>query len=329
MSPFNDLQRELINQFQGGFPPARHSFSCVAASLGTEETILIQSLQGLLDQGYLSRFGPLYNAEKIGGAVTLAALSVDDEHFDKVAAMVNAHTEVAHNYRRDHVLNMWFVLACERQQDIEGTLQKIQQETGLTVYDFPRLQGFYLGLFLHLDGSGVVKTVSMPEESPGTDGQVLDSLDRRIIATTQSGLPLVKEPWAAVAQRLGLDENTLLHRIRQMQASGVIRRIGVIPNHYRLGLKANGMSVWDVDDDQAVALGEKVAALDFVSHCYLRPRHEGVWPFNLFAMVHGTDRDTVLHKAEQIEELLGTACRERDVLFSSAILKKTGFRLVA
>ena len=329
MNSLNTLQRELINQFQGGFPPARQSFSCVAASLGTKETNLIQTLQGLLHDGYLSRFGPLYNAEKLGGDVTLAAMAVDERRYNQVADVVNTHAEVAHNYRRDHALNMWFVLACEQPEAIENTLRQIERETGIKVYNFPRQRGFYLGLFLHLDELGGVETVSMPAVPDSSAPVQLDAMDRKIIAATQSGLPLVPEPWQAVAQTLHLHENTLLQRIQAMQASGVIRRIGVIPNHYRLGLKANGMSVWDIPADKAAALGEKVAALDFVSHCYLRPRYPGVWPYNLFAMVHGVDRHTVLQKAAQIEALLGPECHAHEVLFSSAILKKTGFRLVA
>jgi DNA-binding Lrp family transcriptional regulator len=114
-----------------------------------------------------------------------------------------------------------------------------------------------------------------------------------------------------------------------MLVHGVIRRIGVVPNHYRLGLKANGMTVWDVADDQAGLLGEQIARLDFVSHCYLRPRHLPVWRYNLFAMVHGHSRDEVGEKSAQIASLLGSHCNARETLFSSEILKKTGMRLAA
>ena len=114
-----------------------------------------------------------------------------------------------------------------------------------------------------------------------------------------------------------------------MLERGVIRRIGAVPNHYQLGLRGNGMSVWDVDDEKLQDLGAHVGRLDFVSHCYERPRHLPLWPYNLFAMVHGHDRDEVLSKIDQITELLGTDCRQHDVLFSTRILKKTGLRLVA
>lgn len=155
----------------------------------------------------------------------------------------------------------------------------------------------------------------------------IDATDRRIIAATAGGLPLVPAPFAEVAGWLGLDEAEVLRRIGAMQAAGVIRRVALAPNHYALGMVANGMSVWDVDDAAVDALGAKVGALDFVSHCYRRPRALPGWPYNLFAMLHGATRDEVEAKRALIAELLGPACRGHDILYSTRILKKTGLRL--
>ncbi|MBW0157068.1 Lrp/AsnC family transcriptional regulator [Sedimentimonas flavescens] len=154
----------------------------------------------------------------------------------------------------------------------------------------------------------------------------IDAIDRRIIAATQAGLPVTSEPYAEIAGQLGLDVEVLMARMRAMQERGVIRRIALAPNHYALGMTANGMSVWDVQDDRATELGAQVGALDFVSHCYLRPRAEG-WPYNLFAMVHGSSRDEVEAKRAVISDLLGPACRAKDILYSTRILKKTGLRI--
>jgi len=160
-----------------------------------------------------------------------------------------------------------------------------------------------------------------------TDSHALDETDRRIIRATQAGLPVCARPYQRVADELGLDVGELMNRLRSMQAAGVIRRIAAVPNHYRLGFRANGMSVWDVPDERVAELGPRVGALDCVSHCYRRPRREPVWPYNLFAMVHGTTRDEVMAGVERIRALLGNASRRHDVLFSSEILKKTGMRL--
>ena len=152
----------------------------------------------------------------------------------------------------------------------------------------------------------------------------IDAIDRRLIGATQAGLPLTPSPYEAIARQIGLSEAEVIERLQAMQESGVIRRVALAPNHYALGMVANGMSVWDVIDADAHDLGTKVGALEFVSHCYLRPRAEG-WPYNMFAMVHGNSRDEVEAKRAEIKALLGNSCRA--ILYSKRILKKTGMRI--
>jgi len=155
----------------------------------------------------------------------------------------------------------------------------------------------------------------------------LDDFDRALIAATQGGLPLVSRPYDAVGERLGVSGQQVRARLAQMLESGLVRRIGAVPNHYRLGFTANGMSVWDVDDALVDQLGERIGQLPGVSHCYRRPRRLPSWPYNLFAMLHGRTRAEVEQQAVQLQELLGSACRGHDILYSTAILKKTGLRL--
>ena len=151
-------------------------------------------------------------------------------------------------------------------------------------------------------------------------------LDRALVRALQGGLPRVPRPYHDVAQRLGLDPEVVFARLRAMLASGAIRRIGVVPNHYRLGWVANGMSVWDVDDGAVDALGAKVGALAHVSHCYRRPRRLPVWRYNLFAMVHAKSREDVERMVGEIAGVLGAAARAHEILYSTKILKKTGLR---
>jgi len=125
----------------------------------------------------------------------------------------------------------------------------------------------------------------------------LDATDRRIIVATQEGLPRVSRPYHAIAEQLGVSAGEVMARLQRMLDSGVIRRIGAVPNHYALGYQANGMSVWDVPEERIRELGQKIGDLDFVSHCYHRPRHLPDWPYNLFAMVHGRDRAEGWHKS--------------------------------
>ncbi len=160
-----------------------------------------------------------------------------------------------------------------------------------------------------------------------SEHESLDDMDRRLIVATQAGLPLLLKPYHALAEQLGISAADVQSRLTRMLAAGLIRRIGAVPNHYALGYTANGMSVWDVTDTHIDELGTQVGALAFVTHCYRRPRCLPDWPYNLFAMVHGSSRAEVEEKVAQIAALLGVEARAHDVLYSSRILKKSGLRL--
>jgi DNA-binding Lrp family transcriptional regulator len=155
----------------------------------------------------------------------------------------------------------------------------------------------------------------------------VNATDEAIVRATQAGLPLVAEPYRALAQQLGIRQAELLERLEAMLADGRIRRIGAVPNHYALGYTANAMSVWDVADDAVDSLGARVGALPCVSHCYRRPRRLPDWRYNLFAMVHGRSRAQTAAQLEEIRALLGPALAASDVLYSTRILKTTGLRL--
>lgn len=154
-----------------------------------------------------------------------------------------------------------------------------------------------------------------------------DAVDRALMRATHAGLPLVPAPYRALADTIGITEAEVIARLAAMQERGVLRRIGAVPNHYALGWRANGMTVWDVADDRIAELGERVGALPCVSHCYQRPRRLPNWPYNLFAMVHARTRDEARPLVDAIRAVLGDACRAHDVLWSTHILKKTGLRM--
>ena len=332
----SQLQREFINHFQGNLPLEERPFQEIADQLGSTEDSIIAIVNKLKQDRLISRFGPLYDAARIGGGLTLAAMTVPEERYQMVTETVNRYREVAHNYRREHELNMWFVLATEQPEDLHEVISSIEKATGLAVLNFPKQQEFYIGLWLHLSSDGKHSTVPVPHQVQGPIndslkdlGYDLDDTDRKLISATQAGLPIEPSPYKNIADSLGLTQDDVLQRLTNMLYSGVIRRIGAVPNHYRLGLTANGMTVWDVPDNKIEQLGELIGKLDFVSHCYQRPRHLPVWPYNLFAMVHGHSEDEVKNKVKKIETLLAENCSSYETLFSSAILKKTGLRLAA
>ena len=329
MTVLDELSRRIINEWQGGVPLSERPYADMAAALGYSEERLLARLEHLLEERWITRFGPFYDAAAMGGGLTLAAMPVPASRFDAVTETVNAHPEVAHNYRRDHRLNMWFVVATETPEQVAVVLRRIGEQTGLPVYDCPKQREFYIGLKLHIADDGSVDTLPLEAASrPVVRPVVPDAADRRLVAATQAGLPLRAEPWSLLAGATGLSAGEIPVRLRALLEAGVIRRIGVAPNHYRLGLRGNGMTVWNVPDEEVETIGRQIGAASFVSHCYQRPRHLPDWPYNLFAMLHGQDRAAVMRKLAQLESRLPRDY-PHEVLFSSAILKKTGLRLAA
>jgi DNA-binding Lrp family transcriptional regulator len=301
---------ELIERLQGGFPLVDRPFAAVAPALGLREDVLIERLRVLLATGLLSHFGPQFRIERAGGRFALAAVAVPKPRFDAVAERVSAHREVAYNYRRDHALNMWFIVAVEHAAEVAAVIRRIESEIDLPVLELPDEREY------------------LPGEAPssGAGPVALDAFDRALVVATQGGLPLVARPYEAVAAVLGAGGAQVRERLGRMIEQGLVRRIRIVVNHYRMGLMANGMTVWDVDDTQVDALGDRIAGLPGVTHCYWRARRPS-WRYNLYAMVHARGREDVAERAGDIEALLGPACRAHETLYASAILKKTGLRI--
>ena len=156
---------------------------------------------------------------------------------------------------------------------------------------------------------------------------MLAEFDRRLIAATQSGLPLVPRPYEAIGATLGISGALVRERLAQWLRSGLVRCIGVVPDHARLGSLASGLSVWDVDDARVDELGACVGALRGVGHCCRRPRESPRWPYNLYVMLHAPTRAEIEAQRLQLRLLLGSACRGDDMLHTGATLKNSGPRL--
>ncbi len=323
--PLNPLDQAIIDRLQGDFPLCAYPYDEAAAPLGIDADTLMARLDTLLARRVLTRFGPMFQVERMGGAFVLAALATPEARFAEVAEQVNALPEVAHNYRREHTLNMWFVLATAHPDGIDAARQRIEAATGLTVRLFPKLREYYVGMRFTVGGRAPVggEVIHRPSHAPATP---LSAADTALVRACQAGLPRCRRPYQALADSLGWQEAQVIERLQHMLAHGIIRRIGAAPNHYAIGYTANGMAVFDIDDAHIDACGERLGALAQVSHCYHRPRQPG-WPYNLFAMCHGDHRDAVRADVALLREQLGSACRGHDVLFSTAMLKKSGVRI--
>ncbi len=396
----DEIDRAIINAFQGGFPVCEHPFEEAARALsdrgvGINGEELLTRIENLDEEGILTRFGALVNAQEIGGTATLVAMHAPEDRFEEVVELVNAHREVAHNYEREHPhLNMWFVLSvaerearrtserannAERsrsrdgvavsrddetpsvvsnhsadrravsppddghgpQEDgetvssrVEDVLAEIEEETGEKTYNLPKKREFRVEAKFLLDGPISEGDVDLSDLGPAvepTNRTTLSPEERDLVLAIQEGFPIVADPYETIAADLDTDPEWVRVTIKRFNEEGKIRRIGVIPNHYSLGYTENGMTVWNVPDELVGEVGPAVASLPFVTHCYERPRHEGVWPYNVFAMTHGRSEAESEKRIEQVRERMNEFWdvddADWDTLFSTQILKKTGIRL--
>ena len=334
------LDRAIINAFQGGFPVVERPFEPAAAALrdrGVDVTAteLRERIARLDDEGTLSRFGALVNAEEIGGTATLVAMHAPEERFDEVAAAVNDRREVAHNYEREHPhLNVWFVVSVADEDRVAEVLDGIETETGQPTYNMPKQREFRVEAKFLVDGpipDGDVDLADLGPEVTPTDRRTLTPAERDLVVEIQGGLPITDTPYDDVAGAIDRETAWVVETIKRFEREGKVRRVGVVPNHYALGYTENGMTVWDVPDDRIAEVGPAVASLPFVTHCYQRPRHEGVWPYNFFAMTHGRSEAESDRRIRQVEETMAeywdVGEDDWDSLFSTQILKKTGIRL--
>ena len=146
----DEIDRNIVNTLQVGFPLTENPYADVAAQLGIDENELLNRLTKLLDEKILTRFGPMYDAQKLGGAFSLVAIQVPENNFDEVSEVVNSYPEVAHNYQRDHEFNMWYVLATETPEQIDEVNHDIEKRTGLKVLNMPKLEEYFIGLQLQV-----------------------------------------------------------------------------------------------------------------------------------------------------------------------------------
>ncbi len=334
--------RAVVNAFQGGFPVVESPFEPAAAAMTEADgegeltpTELLETVVNLEDRGVLSRFGALVNAKEIGGAATLVAMHAPEDRFEEVVELVNDHREVAHNYEREHPhLNVWFVVSVAEESRVEEVLAEIEAETDQPTYNLPKLEEFRVEAKFYVDGPFSDGNLDCSELGPAvepTTKTTLTPAERDLILEIQGGFPLTATPYADIAEAIEQDVEWVLETIKRFNIEGKIRRIGVIPNHYALGYTENGMTVWNVPDEVVSEVGPEVAGLPFVTHCYERPRHDGVWPYNVFAMTHGRSEAESERRVSEVREKMDEYWEvgEDDwaTLFSTQILKKTGIRM--
>lgn len=314
----------LLNPWQRDFPLQREPFAPIAAALGSTVTEVLAAYARLLRGGALSRIGGVF-APAAGGAALLAAMAVPPERLAMVAARVSAHAGVNHNYQREHQLNLWFVMTGHDRTEVEQAMQVLEWTTGLPALRL-RMQRAYhidLGFDLRHQTATQTRSASRPAGAP------VAAADRSLAALVEAGLPLLERPYDAWAEALGRTPDEVMATLHSWLETGTLKRFGAIVRHHELGFAANAMTVFDVPDAQVDACGEALARQPGITLAYRRERALAGpqrWPYNLYCMVHGRDRETVHAVLARAIAGAGLADLPRQVLFSLQRYKQTGAR---
>jgi DNA-binding Lrp family transcriptional regulator len=322
-TPLDDLDKRLLNLMQGRFPIAPRPYDAVAKEAGITEQEAIGRVKRLLDERIIRQVTPIFDTRALGYSSMLVAAKVDPENPWRAANVINEHPGVSHNYLRNHEFNIWFTIATEPDSrlGLDGTLEALAREAGAeSVRQLPTLKLFKIRMDLEMEGGtdALAKAVEIAPPAE-TERQPYDEFDIEVIRATQGDMPVIPEPYAPAADKLGIPVERLLTHMGQMQERRLLRRVAAILFHRRAGFSANGMGVWNVPDDKIMELGPQMAAFRGISHCYQRPTYED-WPYSVFTMAHGRSKD----ECDAILDSIAThtGIEDRATLYSSTEFKK-------
>lgn len=317
-----DTTLALLNPWQHGFPLDRRPFATVAAAAGSDEDSVIAAYRAMQANGMLSRIGGVFG-QGTGGAALLAGMQVPVERLEAVAAIVSAHPGVNHNYEREHAFNLWFVMTGRDADAVDAAMAQLERDTGLPAISLRMRRAYRIDLGFDLRHRTAQATVhrAAAQRHPVP---VADA-DLPLAALLEEGLPLLPRPYDAWAQALGRRPEDVIATLADWLDRGTLRRFGTVVRHHELGFGANAMTVFDVPDDQVDACGEALAREGGVTLAYRRERAPG-WPYNLFCMVHGRDREAVQQVLAGLIPRCGLDTHPHAVLFSRQRFKQTGAR---
>ena len=317
----NEQQKIILNYLQSRFPIEPRPFAAIAEQLGLNEDEIISYINRLKQNRVIRRIGPIFSARQLGYTSTLIAAQVPPEKIDTFADEVSADPGVSHNYGRNHKFNIWFTLTVQSHKKIDETIDYLRKKYQLTdILNLPALKMFKLNTNFTTTNSRQLhhSQLQYSQDVNGTRSALSES-QITIIRQLQHDLPVVAEPFRAMADKMEIDVSVLLQQIKDWKSSGLIRRFGAIVRHQLIGFTANAMIVFQVDPDEIDKNGSLLASYSQVSHCYQRVSASG-WPYNLFAMTHCRDENELNELAKEMVKRIKPI--KYDILFTTDEYKK-------
>ncbi len=289
----DDIDRELLNAVQWDFPLEPRPYAVLGERLGIPEPEVRERVAKVKDAGVLRQLSAIFDTRALGYTSALVAAKVDADRVDDAAAVVSAHPGVSHNYKRNHVYNLWYTIAVPPGGSLDEHVDVLHRTSGaLVTRKLPTLKLYKIGVKLDMTGKTAAdaKAEVLEHERPERKAEMpapdLSDVELAVIRVVQEDLPNAERPFAEQGALIGIDEQTVIDTIRSFKERKLMRRFAAVMNHRSAGFKANAMGVWAVPEEQLEEIGPQMASFAAVSHCYRRPTYDD-WPFSVFTMVHG------------------------------------------
>ncbi len=318
---FDDVDKKLLNAIQIAFPLSRDPFSVLGTRLDISADEALRRIERFKQEGVVRLIGPVLDARRLGYQSTLVAMKVAENQLDRASKAINQHPGISHGYCRNHYFNLWFTLALPPGVEVETELQKLSNTIKPeAMLELPALRLFKIGVFFDLTGDGQqLPDTGIASQSILSQKADLSPTDKLVINELQQALPLVQRPFDTLSARLTMDVEEFLTHCRSLKERGIMRRFGASIKHHKVGFTANAMTCWVAPPEVVEIAGKKLAALREVSHCYER-KTGPLWPYNLFAMIHGHTRKDCQVIADKVSQ--ETELNEYILLFSVKEFKK-------
>ncbi|MEE8588328.1 MAG: Lrp/AsnC family transcriptional regulator [Sulfurimonadaceae bacterium] len=313
------MKQEILSRIQKKFPLVAKPFEAIANELGISEDEVLSILQEEKKKNIIRQTSAIFDTKRLGYKSSLVAFKIAKEKISAAVKIINSHPGISHNYERNHDFNIWFTLAVapDSKLGLEKTLEILAELTEAEDYIMlPTLKLFKISVKLNTTGKDAKKEKVKKVQHTEIE---MTPLHHEIIKRAQYDIKMESEPFKNIIEELDIDYETFFSILLELQEAGIMRRFASILNHRKAGFNANAMVVWDVDEENGEAIGEKAAAFSAVSHCYLRPKYAN-WPYNLFTMVHGKTTEETNGIIEEMTKEIDS--KSHMPLYSSREFKK-------
>jgi len=319
----NEIDKNIFYALECGLPITDRPFATIGLNLGLSESKVLERYNYFLNQNIVRRFGGIFDHVRFGYTTTLCAVKVDINDIDKIKKYIDSISEITHCYIRSHAINLWFTFSAHK-HDFKNKLNKIKAFFSPNeILCLTALNRYKISVIFDIGSTN--ELIKQQRQILNFNGEIeyLSEIEKQLVKKMWT-VPAISKPFEFISQELDLDSNDALNILRKWKKAGVLKRIALVPFHYKLGYNGNIMCVWKVPTERINLIGRELSKLSEVTHCYERECYSE-FDYNLFAMIHGNNYEETLINFQSISNRLSLT--NGLPLLSTKEIKKTSLKL--